>query len=72
MVGVAELSQGTNLGESAQEIRFFILVLCPGNVKGKGWMKHLNSISSHPSFNSSFLQSIWQFWFRYKFEKTFF
>jgi len=36
MVGVAELSQGTNLGESAQEIRFFILVLCPGNVKGKG------------------------------------
>ncbi|XP_023337083.1 sodium bicarbonate transporter-like protein 11 [Eurytemora carolleeae] len=49
LVGVAELSQGTNLGESAQEIRFFILVLCPGNVKGTK-----NSLETARTFSTLF------------------
>ena len=32
-VGIARLRQGTNLGKNAEEIRFFILILCPSEVK---------------------------------------
>jgi sodium borate transporter 11 len=32
-VGIARLNQNVNLGAHAEEIRFFILVLCPSDVK---------------------------------------
>ena len=34
-VGVARLAQNTNMGEGAHEVKFFILILCPSNIKGK-------------------------------------
>ena len=35
MVGLARLSENTNMGEGANEVKFFILILCPANIKGK-------------------------------------
>ena len=35
MVGLARLSENTNMGEGANEVKFFILILCPSNIKGK-------------------------------------
>jgi len=34
MIGITRMSRRTNFGEGANEIKFFILVLCPTNIKG--------------------------------------
>merc|ERR1719474_1631526 len=34
MIGFSRMSRRTNFGEGANEIKFFILVLCPTNIKG--------------------------------------
>ena len=35
MIGIARMSENTNMGEGANEVKFFILILCPANIKGK-------------------------------------
>ena len=35
ILGLARLSENTNMGEGANEVKFFILILCPTNIKGK-------------------------------------
>lgn len=35
VVGVARMAENTNMGEGAHEVKFFILILCPSNIKGK-------------------------------------
>lgn len=34
VVGVARMAENTNMGEGAHEVKFFILILCPSNIKG--------------------------------------
>ena len=34
ILGLARLSENTNMGEGANEVKFFILILCPANIKG--------------------------------------
>lgn len=34
VVGISRMSRHTNMGEGANEVKFFILVLCPTNIKG--------------------------------------
>ena len=34
-VAIARMSENTNMGEGANEVKFFILILCPSNIKGK-------------------------------------
>ena len=33
-VAIARMSHQVNMGEGAQEVRFFILILCPADIKG--------------------------------------
>ena len=35
VVGVARMAENTNMGDGAHEVKFFILILCPSNIKGK-------------------------------------
>ena len=35
-VGICRMEECTNLGEGAQEVKYFILILCPTNIKGIG------------------------------------
>merc|ERR1719431_31883 len=34
VVGISRMSRLTNMGDGANEVRFFILILCPTNIKG--------------------------------------
>ena len=34
VVGISRMSRHTNMGEGANDVKFFILVLCPTNIKG--------------------------------------
>jgi len=34
VVGISRMSRLTNMGEGANEVKFFILILCPTNIKG--------------------------------------
>jgi len=34
VVGLARMAENTNMGEGAHEVKFFILILCPSNIKG--------------------------------------
>jgi len=34
VVGISRMSRHTNMGEGANQVKFFILVLCPTNIKG--------------------------------------
>jgi len=34
LVGITRMSRLTNMGEGANEVKFFILILCPTNIKG--------------------------------------
>ena len=40
MVGLARMRENTNMGEGANEVKFFILILCPANIKGKYGHSH--------------------------------
>ena len=33
-VGICRMEECTNLGESAHDVKYFILILCPTNIKG--------------------------------------
>ena len=39
MLGLARLSENTNMGEGANEVKFFILILCPADIKGKSTVR---------------------------------
>ena len=41
-VGVARMAGNTNMGAGAHEVKFFILILCPSNIKGEA--SHSNLI----------------------------
>ena len=34
VVGISRMSRLTNMGDGANEVKFFILILCPTNIKG--------------------------------------
>ena len=44
LVAIARMNDNTNMGEGANEVKFFILILCPLNIKGRSSVTQVRTV----------------------------